>query len=148
MGTTTSFGHVGHCVTDLERSRRFYVELFGFEALNEIEVPDTPSDRLLRVPAPVGLRAAYLRKDGFILELMEFRRPGNPPAAERVVNQPGLTHLSFSVDDVDAVTARVEELGGEVLADTHIGTAVFLRDPDGQLIELFPNSSRKWIYGQ
>jgi lactoylglutathione lyase len=148
VGTTTSFGHVGHCVTDLERSRRFYVELFGFEALNEIEVPDTPSDRLLRVPAPVGLRAAYLRKDGFVLELMEFRRPGNPPAAERVVNQPGLTHLSFSVDDVDAVTARVEELGGQVLADTHIGTAVFLRDPDGQLIELFPNSSRKWIYGQ
>jgi lactoylglutathione lyase len=79
---------------------------------------------------------------------MEFRRPGNPPAAERVVNQPGLTHLSFSVDDVDAVTARVEELGGQVLAATHIGTAVFLRDPDGQLIELFPNSSRRWIYGQ
>ena len=143
-----SFGHVGHCVTDLERSRRFYVELFGFEFLNEIEVPDTPSDRLLRVPAPVGLRAAYLRKDGFTLELMEFRRAGNPAAAERVVNQPGLTHLSFSVDDVDAVAARVAELGGEVLSDTHIGTAVFLRDPDGQLIELFPNSSRPWIYGQ
>lgn len=143
-----SFGHVGHCVADLERSRRFYVELFDFEPLNEIEVPDTPSDRLLRVSAPVGLRAAYLQKDGFTLELMEFRRPGNPPAAERVVNQPGLTHLSFSVDDVDAVAARVEELGGEVLTDTHIGTAVFLRDPDGQLIELFPNSSRKWIYGR
>jgi catechol 2,3-dioxygenase-like lactoylglutathione lyase family enzyme len=143
-----SFGHVGHCVTDLDRSRRFYVELFGFEALNEIEVPDTPSDRLLRVPAPVGLRAAYLRKDGFTLELMEFRRPGNPPATERVVNEPGLTHLSFSVDDVDAVAARVEELGGELLADTHIGTAVFLRDPDGQLIELFPNLSRSWIYGR
>lgn len=148
MGTITSFGHVGHCVTDLERSRRFYVELFGFEPLNQIELPDTPSDRLLRVSAPVGLRAAYLRKDGFTLELMEFRRSGNPPAAERVVNEPGLTHLSFSVDDVDAVASRVEELGGEVLADTHIGTAVFLRDPDGQLIELFPNSSRQWIYGE
>lgn len=146
MGTTTSFGHVGHCVTDLDRSRRFYVELFGFEPLNEIEVPDTPSDRLLRLPAPIGLRAAYLRKDGLTLELMEFRRPGNPAAAERVVNQPGLTHLSFSVDDVDAVAARVAELGGEVMSDTHIGTAVFLRDPDGQLIELFPNSSRQWIY--
>ena len=148
MGTTTSFGHVGHCVTDLDRSRRFYVELFGFEPLNEIEVPDTPSDRLLRLPAPIGLRAAYLRKDGLTLELMEFRRPGNPAAAERVVNQPGLTHLSFSVDDVDAVAARVAELGGEVMSDTHLGTAVFLRDPDGQLIELFPNSSRQWIYGE
>lgn len=147
MPGSSSFGHVGHCVTDLDRARRFYVEAFGFEPMNEITVPDTPSDRLLRVSAPVGLRAAYLRKDGLVLELMEFGRPGNPAAAERVMNQPGLTHLSFSVDDVDAVAARAAELGAEVLADTHIGTAVFLRDPDGQLIELFPSSSRSWIYG-
>ena len=142
MGTTSSFGHVGHCVTDLERSRRFYVELFGFQPLNEIEVPDTPSDRLLRIPGPLGLRAAYLRKDGLILELMEFGRSGNPPAAERVVNQPGLTHMSFCVDDLPATVARVAEYGGEVLAETDIGAAIFIRDPDGQLIELLPMSYR------
>lgn len=148
MGTELAFGHVGHCVTDLERSQRFYVELFGFRLLNRIEVPDSPTDQLLRIEAPVGLRAAYLRKDGLVLELMEFDRPGNPPAAERPVNQPGLTHLSFSVDDLEAVVSRVAGLGGTVLEETRIPTAVFLRDPDGQLIELFPNSSRRWIYGE
>ena len=143
----SAFGHVGHCVSDLDRARRFYVEAFGFEPLNQIELPDSPSDQLLRITPPVGLRAAYLRKDGLVLELMEFNREGNPAAAERPVNQPGLTHLSFSVDDVDAVAARAVEMGAQIVPGTHIGTAVFLRDPDGQLVELFPNSSRAWIYG-
>lgn len=140
-------GHVGHCVTDLERSKRFYVEALGFELLNEITLPDSPSDKLLRIPPPVGLRAAYLHKDGLVLELMTFDRSGNPQAEERVVNQPGLTHLAFSVDDIDEVTSRVVALGGEVLSETNIGAAVHFRDPDGQLMELFPNSSRPWIYG-
>jgi len=147
MSETPVFGHVGHCVTDIERSKRFYVEALGFELLNEITVPDSPSDKLLRIEPPVGLRAAYLRKDGFVLEIMSFDRPGNPDARERVVNEPGLTHLALSVDDIDAVAARVVELGGQVIEETRIGTAVHLRDPDGQLIELFPNRSRSWIYG-
>ena len=147
MAENPVFGHVGHCVADLERSKRFYIEAFGFELMNEITVPDSPSDKLLRIEPPVGLRAAYLRKDGFVLEIMSFDRPGNPERRERVMNEPGLTHLALSVDDVDAVAARVVECGGEIVEETRIGTAVHLRDPDGQLIELFPNRSRGWIYG-
>jgi catechol 2,3-dioxygenase-like lactoylglutathione lyase family enzyme len=58
------------------------------------------------------------------------------------MNEPGLTHVSVSVDDVDEVCARVPEYGGEVVADTNIGVAIFIRDPDGQLIELLPMSYR------
>ena len=32
--------------------------------------------------------------------------------------------------------AAVEANGGEVLSDTDIGVAVFVKDPDGQLLEL------------
>ena len=35
-----------------------------------------------------------------------------------------------------AVVDRVTEYGGTVLADTDLGAAIFIRDPDGQLIEL------------
>src|SRR5665213_2154713 len=112
------FGHVGLCVTDLDRSCRFYTELLGFEILNQMDVPDAPADRLLRLAAPLGLRAVYLGKDGFVLELMRFQREGNPRATDRVVNQPGLTHLSFSVDDIATVAGRAGALGGSVLGDT------------------------------
>ena len=145
MSDGGAFNHVGHCVTDLERSRRFYEEVLGFESVREMEVPDRPADRLLRIEPPLGMTALYLRRDGLVLELMRFDRSGNPPARTRVVNEPGLTHLSFSVDDIDATARRAVELGGAILEDTHVGGAVFVRDPDGQLIELLPMAYRRML---
>jgi predicted enzyme related to lactoylglutathione lyase len=85
------------------------------------------------------MTAAYLERDGFTLELLHFDREGNEPRRDRSFTQPGLTHLSFSVDDVTATCEAVAELGGEVLADTDVGgLAVMVRDPDGQLLELMP----------
>jgi len=136
-------GHVGHCVTDIARSRRFYEELLGFTFQHELPVPDGPASRLLQVDPPVGMTAVYLERDGFVLELLHFDREGNAPARQRPFTEPDLTHLSFSVDDIAATCARVAALDGEVLADTDLGVAVMLRDPDGQLIELLPMSYRQ-----
>jgi lactoylglutathione lyase len=131
--------HVGLCVTDLDRSRRFYEEALGFAHRNDLAVRDRAASRLLQVPEPVGLTAVYLTLGDFVLELLHFAREGNAPARDRVFTEPGLTHLSFSVADVAATCAQVEALGGEVLADTAVGGhAILVRDPDGQLVELMP----------
>jgi len=136
------FNHVGQCVADVARSRRFYEELFGFTFLREIHPPDDLSGQLLRLDPPLGMSAAYLQRDGLVLELLHFDRPGNPPYRERLMNEPGLTHVSLSVDDIDATLARVSGFGGEVLTDTNSGGGVFIRDPDGQLVELLPMTYR------
>ena len=131
------FNHVGLCVTDLERSRRFYEAVLGFRFRNELlSIPDSATSKLLRVEPPVGLSAVYLEKDGFVLELIHFDRPGNPMARERPFTEPGLTHLSVTVDDIASTCAQVAEYGGEVLTETDLDVAVMIRDPDGQLIEL------------
>lgn len=130
------FNHVGQCVTDLERSRRFYVEVFGFEVVRELHPPDQGSSALLRIPPPLGMTSLYLKREDFVLELLHFADAEPRPRADRVVNEPGLTHVSLGVDDLDAALAAVEAHGGEVLDDTNIELAVFVRDPDGQLIEL------------
>ncbi|MEQ1786870.1 MAG: VOC family protein [Acidimicrobiales bacterium] len=135
--------HVGLCVTDLGRSRRFYEQLLGFTHQRDLPVPDGPAAKLLRVAAPVGMTAVYLEREGFVLELLHFDRDGNAPQRERSFTEPGLTHLSFSVDDIPATCARVAELGGQVLADTDMGGhAIMVTDPDGQLLELLPMSYR------
>jgi catechol 2,3-dioxygenase-like lactoylglutathione lyase family enzyme len=59
------------------------------------------------------------------------------------MNEPGLTHISVSVDDFDGFLAQVEEFGGEVLVDTNIGAGCFVRDPDRQLVEILPMSYRR-----
>jgi catechol 2,3-dioxygenase-like lactoylglutathione lyase family enzyme len=133
--------HMGQCVTDLERSRTFYEEALGFTFWRTLELDDSPSDQLLRLKAPLGFRACYLKQGSFVLELLHFAGEGAEPAPyrERTMNEIGLTHISLSVDDISATCALVEQYGGEVLWDTQLDSAsVFVRDPDGQLIELLP----------
>ena len=88
------------------------------------------------------MTAVYLVRDGLVLELLHFADRATAPYRPRTMNEPGLTHLSLSVDDVAATCGRVPEYGGEVLDDTDIGAAIFIRDPDGQLIELLPMAYR------
>jgi catechol 2,3-dioxygenase-like lactoylglutathione lyase family enzyme len=132
------FNHVGHCVADLARSRRFYEELLGFEFWRELKPADQESAKLLGLEEPLGSTICYLRRDGFVLELIHYSAPAHQRAAvRRTMDEPGLTHISLSCD-VDDVRARVAGYGGEVLTDTDVGVAIFIRDPDGQLLELLP----------
>ena len=139
----SAFNHLGQCVTDLDRSKRFYCDLFGFVLEREISPPDESSAQLLSLAPPLGMTAAYLVRDGLVLELLHYGAEGQTqPFRARTMNEPGLTHLSLSVDDVDAVCARVPEFGGEVVESSNIGAAVFVRDPDGQYLELLPMTYR------
>ena len=139
----TTFNHIGHCVADLARSRAFYEGALGFTHQRDLDVPDAPASQLLRVPSPVGMTAVYLERDGFVLELLHFAREGNAPQRERSFTEPGLTHLSFSVEDMSATCALVREHGGQVLDDTDVGgLAIMVRDPDGQPSRLLPSSYR------
>ena len=55
----------------------------------------------------------------FVLELMHYAAPGaTAPFRTRTMNEPGLTHLSLSVDDVQATAARVVEFGGQVIEES------------------------------
>jgi catechol 2,3-dioxygenase-like lactoylglutathione lyase family enzyme len=130
------YSHTGQCVRDLERARRFYTEVFGFEEVLDVDVSGSQSATLLRLPDPVGLRAVYLRRDGFVLELLAFTEPAPLEVRDRPLTEPGLTHISIGVDDIDATCAAVLDHSGEVLTETRLPNAVFVRDCEGQLVEL------------
>lgn len=132
--------HVGLCVADLERAERFYVEGLGFTRLRELRPPDGVTGKLLRIAQPVALTAVYLGLGDFVVELLHFDRPDDPPIHERSMTEPGLTHLSISVDDVAATARRLADHGGEILTDTDVRLAVLVRDPDGQIVELVARS--------
>jgi len=128
--------HIGLCVTDLDRSRRFYEGALGFAYDRSLQPPDGVCSTLLGVDLPVGLTAVYLTHGHLTLELLHYDRAGSPPWHARSMAEPGLTHLSFTTADLDAALARVSSFGGEVVADSNVGAAVMVRDPDGQLLEL------------
>jgi catechol 2,3-dioxygenase-like lactoylglutathione lyase family enzyme len=136
----TFFNHIGLCVDDRERSRSFYEGLLGFEFWWELEPPDDGTDRLLQLDKPVGLHATYLVRDGLVLELLDYSQREVRTGPERVMDEVGLTHLSFSVPDLAVVLTMVDRLGGSVVEDTVSEQSAMIRDPDGQLIELLADS--------
>jgi catechol 2,3-dioxygenase-like lactoylglutathione lyase family enzyme len=141
--TVGVYNHTGQVVIDLERSKRFYQEVFGFAPWYEITPPDEMTAKLSCLTPPLGVTASYLVLDGFVLELMHYSVPSAAAAFRpRTMNEPGLTHLSISVDDVRATAARAVEYGGQVIEESDVGVALFIRDPDGQLLELLPVSYR------
>jgi lactoylglutathione lyase len=129
------FNWVGLAVADLDRSRRFYEGLLVFTYQRQLVPPDEPTARLCQVGPPANLTAVYLELEGFVLELLRFDRQ-NPDGRHRPMNEPGLTHLSVTVDDLPGVVARTPEFGGTVVTETDMGGAICIRDPDGQLVEL------------
>ena len=130
-------------VTDLERSKRFYQQVFGFRLWYEITPPDVPTAQLTGLIPPLAVTASYLTLDGFVLELMHYGAEGaTAPYRARTMNEPGLTHLSIAVDDVHGMAALAVEHGGQLIEESDIGAALFVRDPDGQLIELLPAAYR------
>jgi predicted enzyme related to lactoylglutathione lyase len=135
--------HIGLAVSDLARSRRFYEDVLGFTFKNEITVPDGATTHMFALDEPVGMRAVYLERDGWVLELLCFEAAGLTPARERPMNEAGLTHMSICVADVEDTESKAAAYGGEVLADRGFkGMVSLIRDPDGQLIELLPMAYR------
>jgi len=141
-GEQTVFNHMGICVTDLERSKKFYEQVLQFRFWWELAAPEEGTSQLLQIPAPVGLRAVYMVRDGLVLELLSYSEATAKPFRERVMNEPGLTHLSLSVGDIPTVLEKVVPNGGQVIEATDIKEAIIIRDPDGQLIEL---TSAGWL---
>lgn len=139
----TMYNHTGQVVTDLDRSKRFYQEVLGFKLWYEMKPPDNATAKLSRLTAPLRLTASYLVLDGFVLELLHYAAPAaTAPFRPRTMNEPGLTHLSISVDDIRGTAEKAREYGGQIIEDSDIGMAIFIRDPDGQLLELLPATYR------
>jgi lactoylglutathione lyase len=138
------YNHTGQVVTDLARSKHFYQEVLGFKFWYEITPPDDMTAKLCGLTPPLGVTASYLTLDGFVLELMHYSAPGaTAPFAPRTMGDPGLTHLSISVDDVRGTAERAAEHGGTIIEESDVGgAAIFIRDPDGQLLELLPTAFR------
>jgi lactoylglutathione lyase len=145
-----TFSHVGVCVSDLERSTRFYTEVLGFTEMFTMEMgPEL--DATMEIEAS-RFRSRMLGRHDVRVELLEWIEPEAGGSRERrPMNQFGMTHLCFRVDDIDGLVDQVTAAGGEVHRHTlsvldgagQDGAAVrvmYVTDPDGTRVEFMAGS--------
>ncbi len=132
-----SLSQVGMTVSDLRRSVDFYWGNFGIPVV-EVIVKPSAVIRHVYGPADPTVKMAVLRCGwGSFIELFEF----TPPKDGRGAKPPGhaLTHLTLDVGNIDKTYERLTAAGVKFLGPpVHEQGAhfVFLRDPDGHLVEL------------
>lgn len=133
--------HVGIVVDDLTAATEFFVEL-GLEAEGKGSVEGRWVDGVVGLE---GVRAevAMLRTpDGHgRVELIKFHAPASQDGSRNApANTPGIRHIAFAVEDIDAVVAglraRGTELVGEVESYEGIYRLCYVRGPEGIIVEL------------
>jgi len=133
--------HVGVVVDDLEAAKAFFVEL-GLELEGEATVEGESVDRVVGLEGVKSDVAMLRTPDGHArLELSRFRSPQGPAGdREAPSNAPGLRHVTFEVDDVDAAVAGVRAHGGELVGELEryedVYRLCYVRGPEGIIVEL------------
>ena len=119
--------HVAIIASNYEASKRFYVEILGFEVIAEIHRKERDSYKLdLRMP------------DGVQIELFSFP---NPPRRLSYPEACGLRHLAFEVGDLDEAVQHLQthQVAVEpIRIDEHTGKRfTFFNDTDGLPLEFY-----------
>ena len=125
-------GHVHLKVSDLERAVRFYAEALGFE-----------------VTQRMGGQAAFLSAGGYHHHVglnTWHSRGGRPPPPGAT----GLYHVAFRYPDRASLARALRRLLRHSIpldgaSDHGVSEALYLRDPDGNGIELYwDRPSKEW----
>jgi glyoxylase I family protein len=139
-----TFSHVGVCVSDLDRSTAFYTRVLGFRELFTVELGPEVAPTM---EIEGRFTSRMLTRDDVRVELLHWIEPGwQGDRARRPMNQLGMTHLCFRVEDIEDLFVSAERFGGCAHRDTlsvmegagpNRGpvTTVYLSDPDGVRIE-------------
>jgi glyoxylase I family protein len=117
---TSGLHHASFPVRDLARARHFYGDVLGLE---EIDRPNFP------------FAGAWYRAGAAQVHLIV-----PPPSLDLGTPTPSLNpmagHTAFTIDDYDAVLARLKAEDLEILETSTAMGQMWVRDPDGNVIEL------------
>jgi catechol 2,3-dioxygenase-like lactoylglutathione lyase family enzyme len=107
-----------HRVDDLAAATEFFVEL-GLELQGEGSVEGLWVDRIVGLESVRADTALMQTPDGNgRLELTKFHSPSHQGDNRHApANTPGIRHLAFAVEDIDAVVARLRARGAELVGE-------------------------------
>ncbi len=126
MGVSISgVAHIGLYIKDVERSKKFYTEVLGFETICEFVSLE-------------GNKMAFVKSGNLIIELIQHK--------VWMDRKDGLfDHIAMEVENIEETSEKLKNLGIEFEADIYFDNLVFdngvkyqaFRGPDGEHLEIY-----------
>ncbi len=147
MAGTARFAHVNIVAEDWRRLANFYEQVLGC-----VRVPPQRDLKGRWLEEGTGIPRAeiqgmHLRLPGYgengpTLEIFQYSQEADRP--DSALNRPGLAHIAFAVDDVEAARDAVLAAGGSTVGKivslpvrgAGRVTFAYVTDPEGNIIEL------------
>lgn len=132
--------HIGIVVIDLKASLHFYRNLLGFKIMKQMEETGDYIDNISSLQNAKVTTVKMASLSGQMIELLKYH---SHPAEQRMreVCEIGVSHIAFTVDDLDAEYKRlkgkrVQFNSSPQLSPDGYAKVAFCRAPEGTLIEL------------
>lgn len=132
--------HVAIGVDDFDKALKFYTEALGFEIVQQSEFDnDALANQAIGLDA-VKAKMAMLKTSNAFVELWQYSNPAPQDLRSRPCDY-GYPHLALEVDDIqmeyDRLMTHGMEFFGEVVHFGNDASAIYGRDPCGNIIELY-----------
>ena len=133
--------HAGIVVRDMEKMLHFWVDTMGCKLEADFEFANDFLDAVQNLGSVVNLRIVkVVDKDGFIVELLEYKSHPAPIQKNNQLCNCGIRHIAFTVDSVDEYYNRLIANGYQALSKPEYSEELamklfFVRDPEDNLVE-------------
>lgn len=134
---------VGLTVRDLPKMRAFYEGVMELTFVSEVYVPGPKADEAaMSTGGYTALRLQTSHGERIKLLAPDATPADHPAAADKILDHAASSYITFIVDDIDGVVARLIAGGGTLMTaqpvvEVRPGTFLsFLRDPEGHIIEI------------
>ena len=132
--------HIGIVVENLELSLHFYRDLLGFKITREMEESGNYIDNMSALSEVKVKTLKMAAPDGQLIELLKFH--SHPEKQKkRAINDIGIAHISFTVDDLNSEYEKLKNEGRAFNAPPQLSPdgyakVTFCKAPEGTFIEL------------
>lgn len=133
--------HTGIVVSDFERALYFYRDLLGLKVTKRMKESGDYIEKILGLKNIKVTTIKMSTQDGNLIELLYFV-PGQKKAGKRrTINEVGISHLSFTVTDINAEYKRLSKAGVKFISTPQVSPdgyakVAFCVDYDNVFIEL------------
>ena len=141
----TCVTHIGICVRDMEKSLAFYRDALGMKVLGDKATVPTEGGRPHNYKHKRKTRrwVSLSYGEATTPTLTLTSHPGDAPDGESILlDQIGISHLSFGVDDVKSLAEELITKGFQLAGPLEAFAnnrgdinSIYVRDPDGILVQ-------------